>query len=146
MKFLRQNYQIRQNGQMMLYYILIVKLKIEIQEKQLCTLGIIKIWDFTSKFLLKFFAVNFERKAFLHYYLQDGMDEMEFTEPESNLNDFVSEYFNAVTECRITMQRSKVMTRTYENNYKLLIILNKTIFQVFLENSKVLLKRIMQSC
>ncbi|CAD8079811.1 unnamed protein product [Paramecium sonneborni] len=34
----------------------------------------------------------FRRKAFLHYYLQDGMDEMEFVEAESNLNDFVSEY------------------------------------------------------
>ncbi|CAD8214670.1 unnamed protein product [Paramecium octaurelia] len=39
------------------------------------------------------FTANFRRKAFLHYYLQDGMDEMEFTEAESNLNDFVSEYF-----------------------------------------------------
>ncbi|CAD8158324.1 unnamed protein product [Paramecium pentaurelia] len=38
------------------------------------------------------FTASFRRKAFLHYYLQDGMDEMEFTEAESNLNDFVSEY------------------------------------------------------
>ncbi|CAD8138683.1 unnamed protein product [Paramecium octaurelia] len=39
------------------------------------------------------FTANLRRKAFLHYYLQDGMDEMEFTEAESNLNDFISEYF-----------------------------------------------------
>ena len=50
----------------------------------------------------------FRRKAFLHWYLIDtiliiiamatfrytgeGMDEMEFTEAESNMNDLVSEY------------------------------------------------------
>merc|ERR1712094_106623 len=32
------------------------------------------------------------RKAFLHWYTGEGMDEMEFTEAESNMNDFVSEY------------------------------------------------------
>ena len=50
----------------------------------------------------------FRRKAFLHWYLiktilisidtvpfrytGEGMDEMEFTEAESNMNDLVSEY------------------------------------------------------
>jgi tubulin beta len=34
----------------------------------------------------------FRRKAFLHKYTQYGMDEMEFTEAESNLNDLISEY------------------------------------------------------
>ena len=34
----------------------------------------------------------FRRKAFLHWYTGEGMDEMEFTEAESNLNDLVSEY------------------------------------------------------
>ena len=34
----------------------------------------------------------FHRKAFLHWYTGDGMDEMEFTEAESNMNDRVSEY------------------------------------------------------
>ena len=50
----------------------------------------------------------FRRKAFLHWYLiktilisidtvpfrytGEGMDEMEFTEVESNMNDLVSEY------------------------------------------------------
>lgn len=34
----------------------------------------------------------FRRKAFLHLYTQEGMDEMEFTEAESNMNDLVSEY------------------------------------------------------
>jgi tubulin beta len=38
------------------------------------------------------FAVMFRRKAFIHWYTGEGMDEMEFTEAESNLNDLVSEY------------------------------------------------------
>ena len=31
-------------------------------------------------------------QAFLHWYTGEGMDEMEFTEAESNMNDLVSEY------------------------------------------------------
>jgi len=38
------------------------------------------------------FSVMFRRKAFLHWYLGEGMDEMEFTEAESNVNDLVAEY------------------------------------------------------
>ena len=38
------------------------------------------------------FSVMFRRKAFMHYYTGEGMDEMEFTEAESNLNDLVCEY------------------------------------------------------
>jgi tubulin beta len=38
------------------------------------------------------FTAMFRRKAFLHWYTGEGMDEMEFTEPESNMNDLVSEY------------------------------------------------------
>lgn len=38
------------------------------------------------------FTAMFRRKAFLHWYTAEGMDEMEFTEAESNLNDLVSEY------------------------------------------------------
>lgn len=34
----------------------------------------------------------YKRKAFLHWYTGEGMDEMEFTEAESNMNDLVSEY------------------------------------------------------
>ena len=37
------------------------------------------------------------RKAFLHWYIGEGMDEMEFTEAESNLNDLVCEYQGAET-------------------------------------------------
>jgi len=38
------------------------------------------------------FTAMFKRKAFLHWYTGEGMDEMEFTEAESNMNDLISEY------------------------------------------------------
>ncbi|KAF2317473.1 hypothetical protein GH714_022611 [Hevea brasiliensis] len=38
------------------------------------------------------FTAMFRRKAFLHWYTGEGMDEMEFTEAESNVNDLVAEY------------------------------------------------------
>ena len=38
------------------------------------------------------FHVMFKKKAFLHWYTGEGMDEMEFTEAESNMHDLVSEY------------------------------------------------------
>ncbi len=38
------------------------------------------------------FTAMFKRKAFLHWYTSEGMDEIEFTEAESNMNDLVSEY------------------------------------------------------
>jgi len=43
------------------------------------------------KRVIEQFTLMFRRKAFLHWYTGEGMDEMEFTEAESNLND-VSEY------------------------------------------------------
>ncbi len=38
------------------------------------------------------FSSMYKRKAFLHWYTGEGMDEMEFTEAESNMSDLVSEY------------------------------------------------------
>ncbi|XP_025316196.1 tubulin beta-4B chain-like [Canis lupus baileyi] len=38
------------------------------------------------------FTAMFRLKAFLHWYTGEGMDEMEFTEAKSNMNDLVSEY------------------------------------------------------
>ncbi|EPR78328.1 beta-tubulin [Spraguea lophii 42_110] len=38
------------------------------------------------------FTVMFRKKAFLHWYTGEGMDEMEFTEAESNMNDLLTEY------------------------------------------------------
>ncbi|XP_062390388.1 tubulin beta chain-like [Sardina pilchardus] len=37
-------------------------------------------------------AAMFRSKAFLHWYTGEGMDEMEFTEAESNVSDLVAEY------------------------------------------------------
>jgi tubulin beta len=34
----------------------------------------------------------YRRKAFVHWYTGEGMDELEFAEAESNLQDLVSEY------------------------------------------------------
>jgi len=38
------------------------------------------------------FSAMFKRKAFLHWYTGEGMDEMEFTEAESNMTDLINEY------------------------------------------------------
>ncbi|XP_041983775.1 tubulin beta chain-like isoform X2 [Aricia agestis] len=38
------------------------------------------------------FTAMFRRKAFLHWYTGEGMDEMEFTEAASNMSDLISEY------------------------------------------------------
>lgn len=34
----------------------------------------------------------FKRKAYLHWYQQEGMDELEFTEALSNVRDLIDEY------------------------------------------------------
>ncbi|KAK3865569.1 hypothetical protein Pcinc_028835 [Petrolisthes cinctipes] len=38
------------------------------------------------------FHAMYRRKAFVHWYTNEGMDEMEFTEAEANMNDLISEY------------------------------------------------------
>ena len=38
------------------------------------------------------FSVMFRRKAFMWNFGVEGMDEMEFTESESNVSDLISEY------------------------------------------------------
>lgn len=38
------------------------------------------------------FGLMYRRKAFLFSYISEGMDEMEFTEAESDLHDLISEY------------------------------------------------------
>ncbi|XP_036983295.2 tubulin beta chain-like [Artibeus jamaicensis] len=38
------------------------------------------------------FTIMFRRKTFLHWYIGEGMDETEFAEAESNMNDLVCEY------------------------------------------------------
>jgi len=38
------------------------------------------------------FSAMYKRKAFLHWYTGEGMEEMEFTEAESNVQDLIAEY------------------------------------------------------
>ena len=38
------------------------------------------------------FSAMFRRKAYLHWYTLEGMEEMELTEAEANMADLVSEY------------------------------------------------------
>ncbi|TNV78663.1 hypothetical protein FGO68_gene16270 [Halteria grandinella] len=40
----------------------------------------------------KQFSALFKRKAFLHFYTGEGMDELEFTEAEENINELIYEY------------------------------------------------------
>ncbi|OXA43497.1 tubulin beta chain [Folsomia candida] len=38
------------------------------------------------------FATMFRRKAYIHWYTGEGMDELEFTEAESDIHDLIAEY------------------------------------------------------
>jgi tubulin beta len=44
------------------------------------------------KRISKQFTTLYRQKSFLHSYLAEGMDEIEFIEAETNLNDLISEY------------------------------------------------------
>ncbi|CAD8215203.1 unnamed protein product [Paramecium octaurelia] len=119
---LRQHYQIRQNGLTILYYIQIARLKIDIQEKQLCTLGIIKIWDLTQKYIVRcLLLISEEKPSYIIIYKMVWMkwNSLRLNHIQVTLSLSI---FNAFAECQNMMKRSKVMNRTYENNYKLLII------------------------
>ncbi len=52
----------------------------------------------TLKSISSRFTVMFTRKAFLHWYIGEGMDEMEFVEAESDLSDLMTEYTRAADE------------------------------------------------
>jgi len=38
------------------------------------------------------FNIMFKRRAFVHSYISEGMEEMEFTEAEANMSDLMNEY------------------------------------------------------
>jgi len=38
------------------------------------------------------FSAMYKRRAYIHWYLGEGMDEMEFAEAESNTLDLIAEY------------------------------------------------------
>lgn len=47
-----------------------------------------------ERFFQEFHAM-FQRRAYLHWYIGEGMDETEFTEAQSNMEDLISEYHEA---------------------------------------------------
>lgn len=46
----------------------------------------------TFKVIASNFIEMYRKKAFLHWYTMEGMDEMEFSETESNLSELITEY------------------------------------------------------
>jgi len=90
----------------------------------------------------------FRRKAFLHWYTGEGMDEMEFTEAESNMNDLVSEYQqyqDATAEEENEMDEEgeaqagmwgNLMNDKTQNNYKLIkIVFDRLLVSMLHQNS-----------
>ena len=57
------------------------------------------------------FTAMFRRKAFLHWYTGEGMDEMEFTEAESNMN---GTYYFVKPEKLVLLRR---YTRLHKRNH-----------------------------
>merc|ERR1712072_1608509 len=56
------------------------------------------------------FTGMFRRKAFLHWYTGEGMDEMEFTEAESNMNDWFPSTRTPPPRRRVSSTRRRVST------------------------------------
>jgi hypothetical protein len=98
-----------------------------------------------SKRVADYFTAMFRRKAFLHWYTGEGMDEMEFTEAESNMNDLGSEYQqyqDATAEEGESLTKKKANTtwdlerRKHEDQYGCLALSKCFIFQfVFCKSS-----------
>ncbi len=60
------------------------------------------------------FTAMFQRRAFLHWYTGEGMDEMESTDAESNRNDLIS----AISGCLVLTMMMVSMTRK-KNTFQL---------------------------
>lgn len=88
------------------------------------------------------FTAMFKRKAFLHWYTQEGMDEMEFTEAESNMQDLIAEYqqyqdatyvslgipIEVLLTPSLSVSRRKVNTRrrSWRRRFKRVYVLSST--------------------
>ena len=59
------------------------------------------------------FTAMFRRKAFLHWYTGEGMDEMEFTEAESNMNGRL-DTFTDLNVCQCLIWFSVILTNQVE--------------------------------
>merc|ERR1711937_701783 len=70
------------------------------------------------KRVAEYFTAMFRRKAFLHWYTGEGMDEMEFTEAESNMNDLVPSTSSTKTpQPRTARMRKMRMMRCKHQNF-----------------------------
>merc|ERR1719361_1797574 len=65
----------------------------------------------------------FRRKAFLHWYTGEGMDEMEFTEAESNMNDLALNTNS--TKTQLQKKKSSKMTKTWSKHSRSYFPLNQ---------------------
>jgi len=68
------------------------------------------------------FGLMFKRKAFLHSYLQEGMEELEFTEADANMKDLINEYLQyeeAGIEDTLAETSVDVQTEETENDQDL---------------------------
>merc|ERR1712209_58482 len=59
------------------------------------------------------FGALFKRKAFLHWYKGEGMDEMEFQEADKNVRDLITEYQDKE---RPSMKKMRKAVRTATTN------------------------------
>merc|ERR1711898_79766 len=61
------------------------------------------------------FGAMYRRKAFLHWYKGEGMDEMEFQEADKNVRDLITEYQDkqdAVVDLRARRMRRTTKCRS----------------------------------
>lgn len=65
------------------------------------------------------FSAMFRRKAFLHWYTGEGMDEREFSEAEANMYDLISEY-QQYQEARVVDDEED---DDFENNEEVLFVI-----------------------
>ncbi|KAA1128884.1 Tubulin beta chain (Beta tubulin) [Puccinia graminis f. sp. tritici] len=68
------------------------------------------------------YSAMFRRRAFLHWYTNEGMDEMEFTEAESNLIDLIAEYQQysvaGIDDLDEVYEGEEDQVEGYENGYE----------------------------
>mmetsp|Transcript_5394 Transcript_5394/g.16503 ORF Transcript_5394/g.16503 Transcript_5394/m.16503 type:complete len:464 (+) Transcript_5394:141-1532(+) len=70
------------------------------------------------------FQSMFRRKAFLHWYTGEGMDEMEFTEAEANMNDLVNEYQQYEEATGDELEEESQYLDDYEEEYEEVLATN----------------------
>ena len=59
------------------------------------------------------FSAMLRRRAFIHWYLGEGMEELEFTEAKANVEDLVMEYEDCMcfSSCCIMVSHARCCTQ-----------------------------------